>query len=42
MHARLTSDAATRSRVRKVEQAVADGKISPTAGADAIAALLGV
>lgn len=41
MHARLGGDASARERVRKVERAVAEGKASPTAAADAIATLLG-
>ena len=42
MHQRLTHDAALRQRVPAIERAVADGAISPTAGADEIAALLGL
>jgi LAO/AO transport system kinase len=42
MHARLTHDAALRRRVPAIERAVAEGAISPTAGADEVAALLGL
>ena len=42
MHARLTHDASLRQRVPAIERAVAEGAISPTAGADEIAALLGL
>src|SRR3954447_25811170 len=42
MHARLTHDAALRQRVPAIERAVAEGAISPTAGADEVAALLGL
>ncbi len=42
MHARLAHDRATRARVSALEQAVTDGKMSPTAAADEIAALLGL
>lgn len=42
LHARLDADASTRERVRLVERAVAAGKASPTAAADAIATLLGL
>ena len=42
LHARLSGDAAQRERVRRVEQAVARGEISPSAGADELAALLGL
>jgi LAO/AO transport system kinase len=42
LHARLSGDAAQRERVRRVEQAVAQGEISPTAGADELTALLGL
>jgi len=42
MHQRLTRDAALRARVPAIERAVAEGAISPTAGADEIASLLGL
>ena len=37
---RLKADPAVRSRVPAIEKAVADGTLSPIAGADALAALL--
>jgi LAO/AO transport system kinase len=42
LHQRLTGDASHRERMRRIEQAVAKGEISPTAGADDIAQLLGL
>ena len=42
LHARLSGDAATRKRVAEIERSVAEGAMTPTAGADAIAALLGL
>ena len=42
LQARLAADAAVRKRVADVERRVAEGAVSPTAGADAIAALLGL
>jgi LAO/AO transport system kinase len=42
MHERLTHDPALRRRVPAIERAVSDGTMSPAAGADAIAALLGL
>jgi LAO/AO transport system kinase len=41
MHERLTRDPAVRDRVPAIERAVAEGKLSPTAGAAEIAALAG-
>ena len=40
LRARLAGDAAHRQRMRRIEQAVARGTMSPAAGADEIAALL--
>ena len=40
LRARLAGDAAHRERMRRIEQAVARGTMSPAAGADEIAALL--
>lgn len=42
LHARLAHDPAVQGRVPAIEQAVAAGRLSPTAGADEIAALLGL
>lgn len=42
LHARLSGDASHRERVKRIEGAVARGQISPTAGADELAALLGL
>jgi LAO/AO transport system kinase len=42
MHARLTEDAATRTRVGALERQVTEGALSPTAAADEIAAILGL
>jgi LAO/AO transport system kinase len=42
LHQRLTGDASHRERMRRIEQAVGKGEISPTAGADEIARLLGL
>jgi LAO/AO transport system kinase len=42
LQARLSADAAVRKRVAEVERAVAEGATAPTAGAEAIAALLGL
>jgi LAO/AO transport system kinase len=42
LHQRLTGDAPHRERMRRIEHAVAKGEISPTAGADEIAQLLGL
>ena len=42
LHQRLTGDTSHRERMRRIEQAVAKGEISPTAGADDIAQLLGL
>src|SRR5215218_2429279 len=42
MHERLTRDAGLRQRVPAIERAVSEGAISPTAGADEVAALLGL
>jgi LAO/AO transport system kinase len=42
LQARLAADAGVRKRVAEVERAVADGTTAPTAGAEAIAALLGL
>jgi LAO/AO transport system kinase len=42
MHARLTHDRSIRTRLSAIEGAVAEGTMSPTAGADEIAAALGL
>ncbi|HEX8168142.1 MAG TPA: methylmalonyl Co-A mutase-associated GTPase MeaB [Beijerinckiaceae bacterium] len=42
LRARLSGDAAHRERMRRIEQAVARGAMSPTAGAEEIALLLGL
>jgi LAO/AO transport system kinase len=42
LHARLAGDGAHRERMRRIEQAVARGEMSPTAGAEEIAILLGL
>jgi LAO/AO transport system kinase len=42
LHERLTSDPALRGRVPEIEGALADGTLSPTAGADEITRLLGM
>jgi LAO/AO transport system kinase len=42
LHERLTSDAVVRGRVPEIERALAEGALSPTAGADEILALLEV
>jgi LAO/AO transport system kinase len=42
LRARLSGDAAHRERMRRIEQAVASGGMSPTAGAEEIAILLGL
>jgi LAO/AO transport system kinase len=42
MHEKLTTDPAVRGRVPDIERAVAEGIVSPNAGADEIAALLGL
>jgi LAO/AO transport system kinase len=42
LHDRLASDPAVRQRVPAVEQAVSEGTLSPTAGADEITTLLGL
>ena len=42
LHERLTSDPAVRGRVPAIERALAEGTLSPTAGADEILALLEV
>jgi LAO/AO transport system kinase len=42
IHDRLTRDRTVRDRVPAIERAVAEGALSPTAGADEIAALLGL
>ena len=42
VHDRLKADPAVRSRVPAIEKAVADGTLSPMAGADALATLLGL
>ena len=42
MHERLATDPAVRGRVPAIEQAVASGALSPNAGADEIAALIGL
>ena len=42
LHERLTHDTAVRQRVPAIERAVANGEISPTAGADEIARLIGL
>jgi LAO/AO transport system kinase len=42
LRARLTGDAANRERMRRIEQTVARGEMSPTAGAEEIAALVGL
>jgi LAO/AO transport system kinase len=42
LQARLRADPKQRDRVKRIEQAAAHGEISPTAGADEIAALLGL
>jgi LAO/AO transport system kinase len=42
MHERLTTDPAVRGRVPEIERAVASGSLSPNAGADEIAALIGL
>jgi len=41
LHERLTRDPAVRGRVPHIERAVSEGSLSPTAGADEIAGLLG-
>lgn len=42
LHDRLTQDAGVRKRVPEIEKAIAAGSLSPTAGADEIAGLLGL
>jgi LAO/AO transport system kinase len=42
LHERLTHDASVRQRVPAIERAVANGELSPTAGADEIAKLVGL
>ena len=42
LHQRLAGDAAHRERMRRIERAVAEGEISPTAGAEEIARLVGL
>jgi LAO/AO transport system kinase len=42
LHERVTHDASVRQRVPAVERAVANGELSPTAGADEIAKLIGL
>jgi LAO/AO transport system kinase len=42
LHEKLTTDRAVRGRVPEIERAVAEGAVSPNAGADEIAALLGL
>jgi LAO/AO transport system kinase len=42
MHERLTTDPAVRGQVPEIERAVASGTLSPNAGADEIAALVGL
>jgi LAO/AO transport system kinase len=42
LHERLTSDPAVRDRVPAIERALAAGTLSPAAGADEIASLLGL
>jgi LAO/AO transport system kinase len=40
VHQRLAADAATRARAREIERSVAQGTLSPAAGAEAVAKLL--
>jgi LAO/AO transport system kinase len=42
LHDKLTSDPAVRGRVPAIERALAEGTLSPTAGADEIVRLLGI
>jgi len=42
LHEKLTSDPDVRGRVPAIEQALADGTLSPTSGADEILRLLGI
>jgi LAO/AO transport system kinase len=42
IHEKLATDPALRGRVPAIERALAEGSLSPTAGADEIAALLGI
>jgi LAO/AO transport system kinase len=42
LHGKLTTDRTVRGRVPEIERAVAEGAVSPNAGADEIAALLGL
>ena len=42
LHEKLTADRAVRGQVPEIERAVAEGVVSPNAGADEIAALLGL
>lgn len=42
LHERLRTDASLRRRVPEIEQAVAEGSLSPNAGADEVATLLGL
>jgi LAO/AO transport system kinase len=42
LHERLTHDPALRERVPEIERAIADGTLSPTAGAGEIVKLLGI
>jgi LAO/AO transport system kinase len=42
LHERLTHDPALRQRVPEIERAIADGTLSPNAGASEIVSLLGI
>jgi LAO/AO transport system kinase len=42
LHERLAHDASVRQRVPAIERAVANGELSPTAGADEIGKLVGL
>ncbi len=42
LHARLAGDKAQQARIKRIEHAVAAGEMSPTAGADEIADILGL
>jgi LAO/AO transport system kinase len=42
LHEKLAADPAVQGRAPEIERAVAEGSLSPNAGADEIAALLGL
>jgi LAO/AO transport system kinase len=42
LHERLRGDPAVRDRVPKIERAVAEGELSPTAASEEIAGILGL